>query len=399
MTTATATATVSLPRVLGHLPGPTEGPLLIAIGGMHGNEPAGVRALRRVLGALAPRRQQLRGTLLALSGNRPALGRGVRYIEQDLNRIWRRPRLEALRAGAAAASCDEEEMCALDLELRAAIDSAGDGHVIVLDLHTTSADNPVFSVLNDTLPNRALAAALPVPTVLGLEEELSGTLLNYLSRVRNIQSLGFESGQHDDPQAVDLAVAAIWLALAESGVIHGDQEWPEVAAARRALEHAASGLPRFVDVLARHPIEPADGFRMCPGFCGFQPVRKGDVLADDIHGPVQAPCEGMLLMPLYQGQGDDGFFIVRPVRPIWLRLSAALRRSGLVRRMHWLPGIHRHPTLPDSLVVDRRVARVLAVELFHLLGFSRRGPVDGRYVTMRRRALDRPFDARSESNG
>jgi hypothetical protein len=90
-------------------------------------------------------------------------------------------------------------------------------------------------------------------------------------------------------------------------------------------------------------------------------------------------------MPLYQAQGDDGFFLVRRVRPAWLGLSRVLRRLRLERLLPVLPGVRRHPELAGSFLVDRRVARWAALELFHLLGFRRRGPAGERYLVMTRR--------------
>lgn len=375
------------PRVLGHLPGRAHAPTLIVVAALHGNEPSGVLALERVIRRLEAERHAVAGSFVALVGNRRALGLRQRFVDEDLNRIWRRGRLDELRAGQPPASAEESEMLALDLELRAAIDNA-DAAVYLLDLHTTSAPGPAFSVLNDTLPNRDFALKVPAPTVLGLEEELSGTLLSYLAGNFELRSMGFESGQHDDLLAIDHAEAGIWIVLAESGVLD-EPAWPEVAAARDTLERATRHLPRLVDVQYRHAITASDGFRMHPGFRGFQRVRRGDVLGDDHRGEVCASMDGLLLMPLYQGKGDDGFFIVRTVRPFWLRLSALMRRWHLVERLHWLPGIRRHPSLEDALIVDKRVAVVLAVELFHLMGFTRVGPVGERFVTMRRRAFDR----------
>ena len=117
-------------------------------------------------------------------------------------------------------------------------------------------------------------------------------------------------------------------------------------------------------------------------------MHKGQALAVDREGPVTAPQSGLLLMPLYQRQGDDGFFIVRKVAPAWLKLSTVLRRLRLERGLHLLPGVRRHPELAGSFLVDRRVARFLALDLFHLLGFRRLGPATGRWLVMTRRPHD-----------
>ena len=89
-------------------------------------------------------------------------------------------------------------------------------------------------------------------------------------------------------------------------------------------------------------------------------------------------------MPLYQDQGNDGFFIVNEVRPAWLPVSAVVRRLGLERFLHLLPGVERHPNRRQTFIVDRRYALWFARQLFHLLGFRQEGK-DGPRLTMTRR--------------
>ena len=43
---------------------------------------------------------------------------------------------------------------------------------------------------------------------------------------------------------------------------------------------------------------------MRPGYVNFQTVATGDILADDVNGVVEAPCDGLMLMPLYQPSGS-----------------------------------------------------------------------------------------------
>jgi succinylglutamate desuccinylase len=52
---------------------------------------------------------------------------------------------------------------------------------------------------------------------------------------------------------------------------------------------------------------------MQPDYKNFQAVEKGELLALDKHGEIRADEDGLILMPLYQKQGDDGFFLVRRI--------------------------------------------------------------------------------------
>jgi succinylglutamate desuccinylase len=78
---------------------------------MHGNEPAGVRALERVAARLAEGRGPLRGRLAALVGNLAALERAERFVDRDLNRGW----LTVPQAGRVAEDLEQQELkAALD---------------------------------------------------------------------------------------------------------------------------------------------------------------------------------------------------------------------------------------------------------------------------------------------
>ncbi len=390
---ATDSGGLDVPRVLGRVEGPEPGPTLIVVGGLHGNEPAGVKALLRVLPRLAADAQGIaRGRVVGLAGNRKALAAKRRYLVHDLNRYWLPERVESLRAAREeGASLDDEdlELAELDHEILRLLETAT-GKVYLLDMHTTSGPKLPFATLDDSLRNRPFAFAFPVPVVLGLEEELAGTLSIHVETL-GVITAGFESGMHDAPESVDRAEAAIWIALEAAGVLDAGS-YRQVEAARRSLAEESAGLPEVVEIRHRHAITPADGFRMDPGYENFQPVTVAEKLGGDHQGPITSPLSGLMLMPLYPEQGADGYFVVQPVHRVWLGISAVVRRWRLERTLHLLPGIRRHPELPGAFIVDRRYARWLALELFHLLGFSRRSEA-GRYLVMARRNYGHPIDS------
>jgi len=373
------------PRVIGRLGSGVDGPTLICLGSVHGNEPAGAIGLQRVVTALQDGGIELSGELLALTGNRQALVLGVRWVEEDLNRIWLRDTVEELRAGATPEGSEAREIRELEAEIRGAIGRARDG-LWFLDLHTTSGEGPPFGVLDDTLPNREFAAIFDIPFVVGLEEELDGTVLSYYV-AKGFRTFGLECGQHDDPDSADRAEAAVWMALAGVGLLPEDAV-PDLAAKRKLLRFGTRNLPRVVEIRHRHPVELTDDFRMLPGFVSFQRVAEGTLLAGDRRGEVRAVQRGRLLMPLYQRQGNDGFFLVRTVRPIWLRISAVLRHVRAERFLHWLPGVRRAAQGTDDFIVDQHIARWLAVQILHLLGFRRHGHQDDGSLLVSRRPND-----------
>ncbi len=372
-----------LSRVIGRVNGREAGPTLICVAGIHGNEPAGVEALKRAFRRLQAERGWLRGELVGLAGNLPALALGRRYVAKDLNRQWLPERAESTTAATEPdASPEDQERREILGELERVFARAR-GDVFVLDIHTTSGDGSPFVVMGDTLRNRSLALQFPVPIILGLEEHLDGTLSEYLTN-RGYVTITIEAGQHDSPDAIEQAEAAVWLALGAIGALDGVAA-PWLNEARARLRRRAGSLPRVLEVCHRHPVMPGSDFRMEPGFDNLQHIQVGQLLARDRNGEIHSKWNARLLMPLYQELGNDGFFVVREFKPIWLKVSTLLRHLRLDAIAHWLPGISRHPSRPDTLVVDRRVARWRSLELLHLLGFRKRRSLGDLLLVSRRR--------------
>jgi len=373
-------------RVLGRVRGATAGPTLLCVGGLHGNEPAGVLALRRVLAALGPRAPLMRGDFVALAGNRTALALGRRFVDRDLNRAWTDERIARLRdSGPAVHAVEDREQLELLDAIEAVVEEAR-GPVYVIDLHTTSGFGGPFTTFGDTLPNRSLAVHVPVPMILGMEELLDGTLLAYLGK-HGLVGVAYESGQHDEPRAVDRGEAGIWLAVATVGLVE-ESRLPEASAGWKLLARDTAHVPRAMEMVYRHDVGPLDGFVMDPGYGNFAPVKAGQAVATDVHGRVRVDRDARLLMPLYQKQGEEGFFLITEFSTFWLRASYILRSLGVDRWVHLLPGVSLDPAMPDAVVVNKKVARWAALQLFHLLGFRKHEDAGSRLVMRRRRYDD-----------
>lgn len=356
-------------REIGRVTGETAGPTLIAVAGIHGNERAGVGAARRVLATLERRHGCVRGELVAFAGNLGAMQQNRRYRHRDMNRVWTEARFAEIEAKPASER-DEEEI--EQLELRDAILAAiarARGPVYLIDLHTTSADGLPFMLFGDTLSQRRFAGVMPLPIVIGLEEQLDGVLSSYWTR-QGLVTAAVEGGQHDDPGSMD-NLEAVLLLGAESAGIFGQGQLGETAAAYSLLERRRGNLPRIMEVISRRAITPQDEFVMEPGFMNLAPVKAGQLLARDRNGEIRAPKDGIVLLPLYQGQGADGFFWGREVSPARMRVSEVLRKMKVDRFLHLLPGIRRDATQPARLLLDPRAAGRYPMEPFRLLGFRK----------------------------
>lgn len=287
-----------------------DGPTLVVLGAMHGNEPAGLLALQSLRTRLRRGRGLERGRLVGVAGNLAALRRGRRFIDRDLNRDWSGRRIaRATRSGPDSA--EDAEMVALAAIFdRVAVESRGPLYFV--DLHTTSGESPPFASSPEDDESLELCARLRVPNVLGIEDHLKGTAFEYLQE-RGFQGFIFEGGQHADPSSVESSEAAVWLLLEalemlepvpqSAGEPEDDAGWAE-----EVMERVAADLPSRLRIEYRHALEPRHQFRMVPGLRSFQEVEAGQLLAHDRLGEVRSPNDGRLLMPLYQPQGDEGFF-------------------------------------------------------------------------------------------
>lgn len=376
---------MTIARLVGRFSG-AAGPCVIVVGGLHGNESAGIRAIDRVVRRLRSDGVEFKGDLIGFAGNLAAIEAGERYLRTDLNRLWTEEGVRTMRRDRRTAHDDPEER--EQLALLASLDDAvaqARGPVVFLDLHTSSAPGEPFICFADTLRNREFAFHFPAPIILGLEETIDGALSELMTREGHI-SIAVEGGQHDADSSVDHLAATIWIALETAGCI-AEGAVDDVAVLREKLAAASAHVPPVLELTSRHPIQSEDEFKMEPGFRNFQRIEAGEHLATDRSGQIMAPKPCRVLLPLYQAVGNDGFFLAREVEPFWLGISRILRRLRVSNIVHWFPGVDRHPAHRNWLRVNPSVARWYVYDLFHLLGY-RKQRAEGRMLVVERRAHD-----------
>jgi len=350
------------------LQGNREGPVVVLFVGIHGNERAGVKAADNLFTDLKDTEKELNGSVYVITGNIPALEMGVRFIDTDLNRLWEIPdgvagrrSLNGIASTSEYSESREIKEC-INQIINENRDAAQD--FVFADLHTTSSKSCGFILLNDTLHNRELARKFPLPQILGIEENIYGTLLSYINNL-GYRAIGFEAGAHHDEISVERSEAFLELLLHNTGV----RKLDEASIQNLSEKMQCSGnIPETYYEIRYHKLLDDPGkFKMMSGFENFDRIEKDTPLAYEREQLIIAPVSGRIFMPLYQNKGHDGFLIIREVSDFWLELSAYFRNSFLNNILKYLPGV----TVLNSrsFEVDLTVARFLVKNIFHLLGY------------------------------
>ncbi|MDH3648403.1 MAG: succinylglutamate desuccinylase/aspartoacylase family protein [Saprospiraceae bacterium] len=302
-------------RNLGSYTQSKPGPLLICLAGLHGNEWAGVNALDLLLKMLEVEpitnpSFTFHGKLVCLLGNLPALRARTRYIDYDLNRIWEPSKFNG-NSALSASNAESKQVQMLKEVVDQEIDQFHDGPIVLLDLHTTTAHGGIFTLPTSDPKSLEIAETMHAPVITGVIERLPGTCIQFYTNqnANDIIGLVFEGGQHDDPLSVNRSIAAVINCMGTIGCV--DLAHIENRHNQLLVEYSR-GLPKVADLLYCHSISKDDNFLMRSGYQNFQKILKGELLASDRHGAIHSQYEGMILMPLYQTQGQDGYFIVKP---------------------------------------------------------------------------------------
>jgi len=168
-------------RLLGKIEGEKGGPLIVCVAALHGNEQVGIHAFRNVYSAIVKHQIKFKGKLVGVIGNIKAVQSNRRFIDYDMNRAWTPTNLLRIRK-------DQEKEKAEDAEMRALFDLIAEeskgkySSNVMVDLHSTSSDKGNFIVVDDRSANHPIIKALHIPTIVGLEEYLPGTLLDYYNQ-------------------------------------------------------------------------------------------------------------------------------------------------------------------------------------------------------------------------
>ena len=278
--------------------------------GVHGNEKLGIQALEELFREFEEKQVDFDGTIIGIACNLAALKQDIRYIHKDLNRQWylsKIRKLAALPYGMLNTSEDIEQKHILELILDVVYDKGKE--LMLIDLHTTSAIGGCFCITNSHPRSKELALDIPVPLINGMVGKIKGTTLEYFDEL-GLPAVAYEAGQHTEIEAVDRMKAGLVSIFTKTSCLN-ERDLEPYQYILDKMTQDFNHLPQNVEVVHLHKITEEDEFMMNPGYINFQEVKKGEHLADDRNGKILAPSDGLILMPLYQKKGSDGFFIVR----------------------------------------------------------------------------------------
>ncbi len=295
-----------IPRIIGEYDSGNKGTLLFITAGIHGNEPSGIIALEKIFNILQKEKPPIQGKMVGVSGNREALQKGVRYIDEDLNRVWTEENVSSGKED----SHEKREM----FEIISVLEKYPETDFTkryFLDCHTTSAASEPYISVQVVNDNDEWAHKFPAYIVRGFSDIVEGCIDHYESRI-GITGFVFEGGQHESRISRLNHEGMIWLAIHHACGLNL-KDLPKYPEAAIMIEDKRKKRKTF-EIEYRYGLKEDDEFKMEPHFSNFQKIKTGELLAHKNGNPVYSTWDDYIFMPLYQSQGNDGFFVVKEMK-------------------------------------------------------------------------------------
>lgn len=273
------------------LSGNQSGKKILILGAIHGNEVCGPEAIAQVMQHLQTQPDLLeRGSVTFVPiTNQKAYEHGVRYVEENLNRVIKRE--------------DTPQTC----EAQIANEVCGliESHDVLLDLHSFTSPGIPFVFLDyPSAENTAFMKALNQPY------SVEGWPTMYVAHESGIVSydtqryaqesgkiaLTVECGQHSDPMSIDVAERMIYKTLRHFNLIATADRLVSKTITRRVIMKELFVREHEAD----HLLVPYEN---------FFPVSKDDVIAKRHNGfEIVSSVSGCIVLPKSQSKAGEEFF-------------------------------------------------------------------------------------------
>ncbi|QOY94276.1 succinylglutamate desuccinylase [Massilia sp. UMI-21] len=244
-------------------------PSVLVSVGVHGDETGPIEMLAWLIEALSRTPEALAVDLMLCVGNIDAIAAGKRFIDADLNRMFRADR------GALATAAEAGRADALIAATCAFFDGAGPQRWH-LDLHTAIRPShyPMFAIVPEIIADAPRKVLLDW---LG-QAAIGAVIMN----PKSVGTYSYYSAEHH-------GAAGSTVELGRVGTL-GQNDLSQFADASSALDRLLRGLPGLpakaaphVFATARQVIKLSDAFSMSVGreTWNFTSMKKGEVIATD----------------------------------------------------------------------------------------------------------------------
>lgn len=356
-------------------------PTLVVMVGIHGNEVTGFYALKSIEKTIKEKKLSFKANLYVIAGNLNAISKGNRYDTVDLNRLWADKQLKRINDSQTNFNSDEKEQIEIYAILKNILKDHT-GKFYFVDLHTTSAPTSPYLVFSDSINNRQFSKFFPVPIVFGIEEYIQGPLLTYINEFGHV-GVGFEAGSHNDKNAILINEAFLWIALAETGCLE-KKDIPNYGFYVKKLKELSNFSNKLFEIVDKHSIYKGEKFSMLKGFDNFQKIIKNQALATSNSKTLYSPLNAQIFMPLYQKQGEDGYFIIKRVSSLWLSVSRLVRKYKLYNILKLLPNVSFIDSEKYFIKIKKESICSITEYFFHLFGYRQKTEKEAYTIYSRR---------------
>jgi N-alpha-acetyl-L-2,4-diaminobutyrate deacetylase len=246
-------ASLSLENPVLKLVGNESGRNVAVFVAVHGNEVCGPRAVN----ALLPNLDIRRGSVTFVLANPRALEQGVRFTEQNLNRLFKHDdELSDIEKLSYEYARSRELMSILD------------ENDILLDVHSSATPDAIpFTVCEPFAYD--IVKNFPTSIISSGWDLVQPGGTDYYMNKRGKTGICVESGFHDEPSSITLAKNAIISFLISQGVLDDISHEQEISTLSR----------EFIDVYHMHVTR--QNFVLATSFDDFQYIEQGTVIGTD----------------------------------------------------------------------------------------------------------------------
>lgn len=242
------------------------GPNLVIMAGVHGDEKCGLNAFDAILPTFSP----LRGRVTFIIGSPEAVRVNQREFEGNLNRMFR-PDSEITEAER---NTYEYERSRELMPILAKADA-------LLDIHSSTTEQTIPFVICEK-QSFEVAAKLPIEVVVSGIDVLHPTGTDAYVNQSGGFGICIECGNHNDPNATNIAIEAVNRFLTYLNVVEGES-------------NSDTNKQRLIN--ADWIYRNKGSFILSKNFQEFEKVSEGSIIGFDGEGEIKAPYDGVILFP------------------------------------------------------------------------------------------------------